>query len=343
MRAFHETLDSIGLDIAKLHRLCFDRHSDQTAPQDQIISSIVNSGVDVDKLSYLLLDGHFTGVAYAGGLDLSNLLTSASIVQLQNGRLHLAFNDRALQAVEHVFLTRLWNFRSIYWHHTNRALMAMVGRCIAAVFAVGDPLLQFTEYFDASLATGESGALQWLAARCGSLKIPERSLVETLALNRGDLYKRLYVVRPEKDSDDATLYDDLGTRLKPLRGIEYLDADRKFCASVAGGLTRLLRSAGVDTEVGETEVLVDLPRRKLDTGGDAYIVTDAGPIAVRDASSVIGHIQEDYDRMAKRVRVFVSPRVAALTEDLRRAKRGAIGDIVKAAVGVLPARPRGAG
>src|SRR5262249_21242337 len=126
----YELIGEIGIDPQRFKRLVFAKHHEQTGktPEvDQTINSFINSGVDVDKLSYLFLDSYFTGVKYGTGIDFPALLKAATIGRLKRDRtVHLAFADRALHALENVVMNRFWNFRSLYWHHTNRGLMAMI-------------------------------------------------------------------------------------------------------------------------------------------------------------------------------------------------------------------------
>ena len=142
-KTLNELLADLDLDHHdRLARLIFSAPHQQESGHvevDQIISSIVNSGVDVDKLSYLLYDSYFTGVRFGQGIDVSAVLKGATIGRVPREDavqtpLHLAFTDRAFQALENVVLTRFWNFRAIYWHHTNRALMEMLLHVFRALY-----------------------------------------------------------------------------------------------------------------------------------------------------------------------------------------------------------------
>lgn len=312
--SFAPALHAVGMDLDHLYRLCFDRHNRQSSPSDEVISSVVNSGVDVDKISYLLLDGHATGVAYASGLDLSTLLKAATVARLpQSTRLHLAFEDRALQAMEHVYLTRLWNFRSIYWHHTNRALMAMVGSVAGRLFSeADDPLGLFTEFFRATMWGGEPVATWWLAERF-STQFPRRhNPIENLGLDRQRIFKRLYTVRPELGGEDREIYSTIATRLLPLRGSAYVEAEAMLKTAIASHLAAELGGLGLQGIDPDLDLLIDVPRRKLDEGGDSYVLRpDGTAMPLSEASSIVSHIAEDYEKLAKRVRVFISPRFAS--------------------------------
>src|SRR5581483_10031290 len=128
--SIYDLLGDLGIEADRFKRLVFSKHHEQTGRKvevDQTINSVVSSGVDVDKLSYLFLDGYFTGVRFGSGIDFPGLFKAATVGRLDRDRaVHLAFSDRAVQGLENVVMNRFWNFRSLYWHHTNRGIMAMI-------------------------------------------------------------------------------------------------------------------------------------------------------------------------------------------------------------------------
>ena len=196
----YDILESYDLSPERFKRLVYQGFDDQECEVDQVISSIVNSGVDVDKLSYLRLDAHFTGVPYGRAIDVQTLLKAATVAPIER-RFHLAYGERAISALEQVVFARFWNFRTIYWHHTNRALMAMVLSVVRDVYA-GRPGV--TDYLRQTLFSGEWAAMRYLDAE--HRRHPGGpSILDGLEHDRGLIYKRLYSLHPASDENDDRL------------------------------------------------------------------------------------------------------------------------------------------
>jgi hypothetical protein len=69
--------------------------------------------------------------------------------------------------------------------------------------------------------------------------------------------------------------------------------------------------------VGTDEILIDIPRRRLDAGGEVYIAGDDGKARLlSDLSDPVRAISRHYQHLTKSIRVFASPRIAnALTPE----------------------------
>lgn len=321
--SIYDILADLGIDRDRFKRLLLREHHEQTSEVDQVISSCINSGVDLDKLSYLFLDSYFTGVRYGAGIDLPCLLKAATLGRLaSSGAPHLAFTDRALQALESVVMSRFWNFRSLYWHHTNRAVMAMVLHVVRSLYqdAKSDPL----EYLADTRWRSEGQALQYLDQKYQS-HYGRPSIVSALIEDRARLYRRLYTVRAGMgDGADDALYKDL-RRLS-------IGDERRLCAQVTTKLFEFL-GAGVG-EPEEDEVLLDIPRREMDSGGAVYMVDSMSrTLRLSDVSAPARSIDTNYEQLAKRIRFFISPRVAQFIEKRsRHEKRSVIQAFLREAV-----------
>ncbi|HEV3302353.1 MAG TPA: protein kinase [Planctomycetaceae bacterium] len=313
--SIYDLLNDVGIDPPRFKRLVFSGHHEQINEIDAVISSILNSGVDIDKLSYLFLDGYFTGVRYGGGIDYPCILKAATIVRVGGDeRPHLAFGDRALQATENVVMTRAWNFRSLYWHHTNRALMAMVLRVVRNLYVKHKRDVK--EYLLDTMWLNDVDALKYLDQQYEK-QVHQPSIVAGIVAERGKLYRRLYTVRAGfgDDVDDA-LYRDL----RPLS----LDGELELCGEIAKALRGFLRGGGDSAfEIDPDEILIDLPRRDMDSGGPVYLVRSDGKAAqLSELSEPVRSINSSYERLTKRIRIFISPRLASvINKDARKERR----------------------
>lgn len=303
----YDLLADVGIDAERFKRLVFGKHHEQSGQSveiDQTISSLLNSGVDVDKLSYLQLDAYFTGVRYGGGIDLPALLKSAVVGRLKAGErpLHLAFDEMAVQALENVVMTRFWNFRALYWHHTNRAIMAMILHVVRKLYM--DQARNVHDYLLDNLWSNDVEAVRYLDERYRS-QFGQSSVLGGLTKDRRRLYRRLYTVQAGlRDLAD----DDIQSKL---RRLEYRNEVR-FRRALAVGLTGLLGNfLPRGSVIGEDEVLFDVPRREMDSGGTVYVETagrDLEPLS--SISDPVRAINANYERLTKRARIFVAPRIA---------------------------------
>jgi serine/threonine protein kinase len=116
--SIYEILEGEGISRAYLRSALFEDYDTISDPQLQVIKSIIDSGVDVDKLAYVRDDARFTGVPFGLGVDRDALFEHADIAQLKDEdgthkrySYHLCFKPAALSAVESLLLARFWNFR----------------------------------------------------------------------------------------------------------------------------------------------------------------------------------------------------------------------------------------
>lgn len=328
----YELLDDLGMPAERFRRLMFDSYTDQQSDVDCVIKSIIDSGVDVDKLSYLYLDGYFTGVRYGTSIDYPCILKAATIGrESSNRRPHLAFYDRGIQALENVVMTRFWNFRSLYWHHTNRALMAMLLRVVRRIYVQGRR--DFREYLLATRWLGDIEVLRYIS-RTFEEQTGRPSILKGLPEERSALFRRLYTVR-------AGLADESDNEIHRQCRDLTVDQELALAGKIGQRLSDLVGTR--DAPIEEDDVLVDVPRRNMDSGGAVYVVA-GGDVTVQlgDISEPVRSISKNYERLTKRIRLFVSPRVAdSLTkkfgerfrEDKRAELRSLISDALREVAG----------
>ena len=298
--SIYDVLSEIGIEPDRLKCLLFEPHHKQQSEVDNVIKSIIDSGVDVDKLSYLFLDSYFTGVSYGSGIDHSCILESATVGRLTGSYLpHLAFTDRAVQALENVVMTRFWNFRSLYWHHTNRAFMAMLLRVVRSIYLeeAGD----IREYLIDTIWFSDTQALRYLNEKY-TKRMGSPSILQGLPEDRTVLFHRIYTVHAGS-GDHAD--DDIYKRCRALSPPQELC----FCHELACKLQDLI--PGIQPAIQRDDVLLDIPRREIDSGGEVYLLYHSDNLVpLSRVSEPVKSINTNYDALAKRVRVFISPRIA---------------------------------
>lgn len=80
-----------------------------------ILSQLVSSELDADRMDYLLRDAYFCGTNY-GNIELSWLIANLTYTQVK-GQLNLAINRRALYTFDDFLLSRHHMHLMVYFHH----------------------------------------------------------------------------------------------------------------------------------------------------------------------------------------------------------------------------------
>ncbi|HEV2238008.1 MAG TPA: HD domain-containing protein [Ktedonobacterales bacterium] len=133
--AVAETLARHRLDPARVAGLV-DPAKGQPLPwPDRLLVRLLSGALDVDKLDYLPRDARACNVPY-GGVDVTRLLGALTVLSTPDG-LALGVNDKGISPLNSLLHARQEMFDNVYWHHTNRAMMAMLLRAVQEALAAG--------------------------------------------------------------------------------------------------------------------------------------------------------------------------------------------------------------
>jgi HD superfamily phosphohydrolases len=80
---------------------------------NSMISSIINSDVDVDRMDYLVRDSRHTGVQL-GNIDLYRLLDTI----FYGNNNEIIVQDKGIYSLENFFISRLHMYQAVYYHKT---------------------------------------------------------------------------------------------------------------------------------------------------------------------------------------------------------------------------------
>ncbi|MEZ4236439.1 MAG: HD domain-containing protein [Myxococcota bacterium] len=94
----------------------------------RLLSQIVSSELDVDRMDYLVRDAHYTGAQY-GQVDADWLLSNLA-PWVANGQVNLAIEGRAVYAFDHFLLARHHMFLMVYFHHKSVVYEEMLRRYV---------------------------------------------------------------------------------------------------------------------------------------------------------------------------------------------------------------------
>ncbi len=119
-------LERHGLSPARVADLVDPPRDRPLPPSDALLIRLLSGPLDVDKLDYLPRDARACNVPY-GGVDAQRLLGSLRVIAAPTGT-RLGVSDKGISPVNSLLHARQEMFDNIYWHHTNRAMMAMLLR-----------------------------------------------------------------------------------------------------------------------------------------------------------------------------------------------------------------------
>ncbi|MGM5481382.1 MAG: HD domain-containing protein [Nanobdellota archaeon] len=84
------------------------------------LSPLLSSVLDVDKLDYMARDSYFCGVGY-GNTDVDRIIDHMAV---KDG--HVVIDSKVVPSAEHVIMGRISLFSSTYYHHSVRAMDALL-------------------------------------------------------------------------------------------------------------------------------------------------------------------------------------------------------------------------
>jgi HD superfamily phosphohydrolase len=138
-----------GLDPERVAAV-IDPHGYELAEPDQLLRALLSGPLDIDKMDYLPRDARACGVPY-GGVDTERLIGALEIHEV-GGHRRVTVGEKGISPTHSLINARQEMFDNVYWHHTNRACMAMLLRAVQeglteGAIAAGD----LTGHDDASL------------------------------------------------------------------------------------------------------------------------------------------------------------------------------------------------
>jgi HD superfamily phosphohydrolase len=282
---------------------------------ESVLAGVMTSQIDADKVAYLIDDSRLTGVRYGLGIDVDALLGALRAplpADVEPGVPTLAIADKGLTAAESVMLARYWMIRRVYWHHANRATIAMTKYVIRRLVQGG--LLTPEAYLRETLFATAPEALSMLSIRyqaaasagafgSGGARDPLIGLTNGQRL----LYKRLVTIPRGPEESDERLYEKLSQRP---------------AASIAGLADEI--GAKVQQIVGRSnpvlpgDVILDIPTKRREVARQTTLVylqrDDAHGRPLESVSPVVGGLKAEFDAHAKKARVYVHPRLMAVLD-----------------------------
>ncbi|MGH2615866.1 MAG: HD domain-containing protein [Thermomicrobiales bacterium] len=251
---------------------------------DRLLRGILSGALDMDKLDYLPRDARACNVPY-GGVDTSRLIDALTIVDIDgtgtNADLRVAIGDKGISPLHSLINARQEMFDNVYWHHTNRACMAMLLR------ATQDALLAGALRPDELHRHDDASLLARLAADA----MPDTTRRLALALRDRRFHKRAV----EIGSRAFELYARLGNLFFDPR------ARREVEIRLATAL-----SDEIDEEIPPEAVLIDIPKPER-WRTDVWVAFERPPVGFAPLMAwkdVVGLSDEDFKRYEEHRRLI---------------------------------------
>lgn len=97
----------------------------------RVLSQLISSELDVDRLDYLVRDSYFSGARY-GEIDFNWLLSNLEWHDDADGNVSLMLDQRAVYAFDDFMISRYHMFMSVYFHHKSVVYEEMLRRHFAS-------------------------------------------------------------------------------------------------------------------------------------------------------------------------------------------------------------------
>jgi HD superfamily phosphohydrolase len=323
--------DGTGLSAEIFKSILMENHHTLSAkgldPSLQITKSLIDSGADVDKLAYLEDDSASTGVAYGHGIDAARLISSATVARIERPEgeaWHLAFAEEGVSAVESLVMARYWMFRNVYWHRTNRAIMTMLLHVVRQLFPTDKSLPEeqqslfvevpklpppspAREFVINSMWRSEEEVLAALNGRFKE-KFGRDSVIANILRKPTTVYTRLFSLQ---GADSSPRESEIYERLLALDSDSLDNFRRELTVALNDRFCKGHHRFGAD------DVLLDIPRRELDTSGDIYIRRESGSAeSLYTVEGPVKNVLTKFDELAKRVRIFIKPGIIELPKSI---------------------------
>ena len=285
--ALADVLARHGLEPRRVADLVDPPRDRELPASDALLVRLLSGALDVDKLDYLPRDARACNVPY-GGVDVTRLLGSLRVLETPTGP-RMGVSDKGISPLNSLLHARQEMFDNVYWHHTNRAMMAMLLRAVQEALLSGDVTPE-------ELPGHDDATLLALLAGEG---MPEatRELVRALRMRRP--YKVLLEVSARA-----------GRTFSQLDALFWDQAKRR---RVEIALAEALAEA-LDVPVAPHDVLVDVPKpEKWEM--DVMVRFDAPPLGMAHLTTwteATGQRPSDlgiYEQHQRRIRIVARQEV----------------------------------
>jgi HD superfamily phosphohydrolase len=151
-------------------------------------SKLISGTLDPDKMDYLMRDAHHCNIPY-GSIDIERLIESF-VPDPQHER--FAITEKGIAPLESLLFAKYMMMRNVYWHHTSRALSAMLRRLLQDI--ARDGMLSPGTLRELFYGNADDRVLHELKQLMPEPDHPLCALLDDILMRR--VYKRAITVQP---------------------------------------------------------------------------------------------------------------------------------------------------
>lgn len=159
-----------------------------TGSSGTCFSKLISGTLDPDKMDYLMRDAHHCNIPY-GSIDIERLIESF-VPDPQRAR--FAITEKGIAPLESLLFAKYMMMRNVYWHHTSRALSAMLRRLLQDIASEG--MLSPGTLRELFYGNADDRVLHELKQLLPEKEHPLSALLDDILMRR--VYKRAITVQP---------------------------------------------------------------------------------------------------------------------------------------------------
>ncbi|NTW62791.1 MAG: HD domain-containing protein [Chlorobiaceae bacterium] len=151
-------------------------------------SKLISGTLDPDKMDYLMRDAHHCNIPY-GSIDIERLIES---FVPDPERERFAITEKGIAPLESLLFAKYMMMRNVYWHHTSRALSAMLRRLLQDIADNG--MLSPNALRELFYGNADDRVLHELKQLMPEKDHPLCSLLDDILMRK--VYKRAVTIHP---------------------------------------------------------------------------------------------------------------------------------------------------
>ncbi|MEI6756910.1 MAG: HD domain-containing protein [Chlorobium sp.] len=151
-------------------------------------SKLISGTLDPDKMDYLMRDAHHCNIPY-GSIDIERLIESF-VPDAERER--FAITEKGIAPLESLLFAKYMMMRNVYWHHTSRALSAMLRRLLQDI--ASERMLSPAALRELFYGNADDRVLHELKQLMPEKSHPLTALLDDILMRR--VYKRAITVQP---------------------------------------------------------------------------------------------------------------------------------------------------